>query len=140
MSETRALNAALSGPVFQGAATRSALHASERHVDRWAPEGPAATRSRGLRSLAFADRVASPWMSAAMQSRGASMMRHGSLVRSVAASNGRTEFFAAPASTSPRSATPPWMTNLSKINSFDARRRRRSDQGRCDASARGPGW
>lgn len=65
MSETRALSAALSGPTFEGAASRSALHASERHVERWAPEGAAASRSRGLRSLAFADRVASPWMSAA---------------------------------------------------------------------------
>ncbi|HVV84832.1 MAG TPA: hypothetical protein VHE35_17330, partial [Kofleriaceae bacterium] len=34
-------------------------------MERWAPEGPAAGRSRGLRSLAFADHVASPWMSAA---------------------------------------------------------------------------
>ena len=64
MSETRALSAALSGPTFEGAATRSALHASERHVERWAPEGPTAARSRGLRSLAFADHVASPWMTA----------------------------------------------------------------------------
>lgn len=69
MSETRApttaLAAALSGPAFEGAASRSALHASARHVERWAPEGPSASRSRGLRSLAFADHVASPWMSAA---------------------------------------------------------------------------
>jgi hypothetical protein len=68
MSETRAnttaLSAALSGPAFEGAASRSALHASERHVERWASESPTASRSRGLRSLAFADRVASPWMSA----------------------------------------------------------------------------
>src|SRR5688572_27453624 len=74
MSETRALTAALSGPVFHGAATRSALHASERHVERWAPEGAAATRSGGLRSLSFADRIAMPWMTAAMQSRGAQMV------------------------------------------------------------------
>ena len=66
MSETRALTAALSGPTFEGAASRSALHASERHVERWAPEGPAASRSRGLRSLAFADHVASPWLSTSM--------------------------------------------------------------------------
>ena len=74
MSETRALNAALSSPVFHGAATRSALHASERHVERWAPEGPKATRAGGLRSLGFVDRIAAPWMTAAMQSRGARMM------------------------------------------------------------------
>ena len=74
MTEPRALNAALSGPVFQGAATRSALHASERHVDRWAPEGTATTRSRGLGTLAFADRVAAPWMTTAMESRGARML------------------------------------------------------------------
>src|SRR5688572_18467135 len=74
MSETRALTAALSGPVFHGAAARSALHASERHVDRWAPEGPKATRSGGMRSLGFADRVAAPWISAAMETRGARMM------------------------------------------------------------------
>ncbi len=74
MSETRALTAALSGPVFDGAASRSALHASERHMERWVPEGAKATRSGGLRSLGFADRVAAPWMNAAMQSRGAQMM------------------------------------------------------------------
>lgn len=74
MSETRALNAALSSPVFHGAATRTALHASERHVERWAPEGPTATRAGGLRSLGFVDRIAAPWMTAAMQSRGARMM------------------------------------------------------------------
>ena len=69
MSETRALTAALSGPVFDGAASRSAQHASDRHVERWAPEGEGASRSAGMRSLAFADQVASPWMSAASYSR-----------------------------------------------------------------------
>ena len=64
MSETRALTAALASPVFHGAASRSALHTSERHVDRWAPEGAGVTRGGAMRSLAFADRVASPWMSA----------------------------------------------------------------------------
>lgn len=62
MSETRALSAALSGPVFHGAASRSALHTSDRHVDRWAPEGDRATRAGGMRSLAFADRLVSPWI------------------------------------------------------------------------------
>jgi hypothetical protein len=62
MSDNRALSAALSGPVFHGAASRSALHASDRHVERWAPEGEGATRGGGMRSLAFADRVVSPWM------------------------------------------------------------------------------
>ncbi len=69
MSETRALTAALSGPVFDGAASRSALHASERHAERWAPEGESARRTSGMRSLAFADRVATPWMSTANYSR-----------------------------------------------------------------------
>ncbi|MBK9030070.1 MAG: hypothetical protein IPL61_01815 [Myxococcales bacterium] len=64
MTETRALTAALSGPVFDGAASRSALHTSERHAERWAPEGDSARRASGMRSLAFADRVASPWMQA----------------------------------------------------------------------------
>src|SRR5688500_2440418 len=78
MSETRALSAALSGPTFHGAASRSALHASERHVDRWAPEGPAASRSRGLRSLAFADHVAAPWMAASATMHPRTMAMFGS--------------------------------------------------------------
>lgn len=69
MTEPRALTAALSGPAFDGAASRSALHASERHAERWAPEGEGARKASGMRSLAFADRVATPWMSTANYSR-----------------------------------------------------------------------
>jgi hypothetical protein len=69
MTEPRALTAALSGPAFDGAASRSATHASERHAERWAPEGEGARKASGMRSLAFADRVATPWMSTANYSR-----------------------------------------------------------------------
>ncbi|MBL8625645.1 MAG: hypothetical protein JNK64_30315 [Myxococcales bacterium] len=45
------------------------MHASERHAERWAPEGEGARKASGMRSLAFADRVATPWMSTANYSR-----------------------------------------------------------------------
>ncbi|MCA9675095.1 MAG: hypothetical protein KC464_08680, partial [Myxococcales bacterium] len=57
-SEPRALASALSASTpFAGRAASAALHASERHVDRWAPERDATSRSRGLGTLAFADRL-----------------------------------------------------------------------------------
>ena len=64
--ETRALSAALSSPApFTSRATAMALHASDRHVDRGAPEHDATSRSRGLGSLAFVDRLLNPWITAA---------------------------------------------------------------------------
>ncbi|MCB9561020.1 MAG: hypothetical protein H6708_11485 [Kofleriaceae bacterium] len=69
-SEPRALASALSASTpFAGRAASAALHASERHVDRWAPERDATSRSRGLGTLAFADRLLKPWLAAAQSSR-----------------------------------------------------------------------
>src|SRR5438105_7768287 len=57
-----------------------ALHAAERHVDRWAPEQGATSRSRSLRSLAFVDRLVSPWMETAQRS--ASLRMYGDVISS----------------------------------------------------------
>jgi hypothetical protein len=64
--EGRALSAALSAPApFVSRASAMALHASDRHVDRWAPEREATRRSRSLGALSFVDRLLTPWMTAA---------------------------------------------------------------------------
>ena len=64
-TEGRALSAALSAPSpFAGRAASLALHASDRHVDRWAPERDAVRRSRSLGALSFVDRLLQPWMTA----------------------------------------------------------------------------
>lgn len=66
-TEPRALSAALSAP--QPFVTRfggTALHAANRHVDRWAPE--ASGGSRPLRSLGFVDRLVAPWIETAQRS------------------------------------------------------------------------
>jgi hypothetical protein len=63
--EGRALSAALASPApFTGRAASLALHASSRHVDRWAPEHGAVERSRPLGTLSFVDRLLMPWMTA----------------------------------------------------------------------------
>ncbi|MCE9577629.1 MAG: hypothetical protein K8W52_31050, partial [Deltaproteobacteria bacterium] len=68
-NDTRALTAALEAATpFRTLVGTAALHAAERHVDRWAPETGAVGRSRSLRSLAFVDRLVSPWMTTAQQS------------------------------------------------------------------------
>ncbi len=65
--EPSALSAALSAP--QPFVTRfggSALHAANRHVDRWAPESAGGTRP--MRSLGFVDRLVAPWLETAQRS------------------------------------------------------------------------
>ncbi|HSD89673.1 MAG TPA: hypothetical protein VLB44_19210, partial [Kofleriaceae bacterium] len=68
--EPRALTAALSSPAFVTRAGGGALHAADRHVDRWAPEvgAPGANRIRPLRNLGFVDRLVSPWIESAQRS------------------------------------------------------------------------
>jgi len=70
MSEPRALTAALASPVFVTRGGGAALHAADRHVDRWAPEVGAAgaNRIRPLRNLGFVDRLVSPWIESAQRS------------------------------------------------------------------------
>jgi hypothetical protein len=64
-TEARALSAALGAPApFAGRAASLALHASDRHVDRWAPERDAVKRSRSLGALSFVDRLLQPWLTA----------------------------------------------------------------------------
>ncbi len=64
--EGRALSAALSAPsAFTSRTASMALHASDRHVDRWAPEQDAAKKSRALGTLSFVDRLLNPWLSGA---------------------------------------------------------------------------
>jgi hypothetical protein len=80
-NDTRALTAALEAATpFRTLVGTGALHAAERHVDRWAPETGAVGRSRSLRSLAFVDRLVSPWVTAAQQS--ASLRMYGEYVAS----------------------------------------------------------
>jgi hypothetical protein len=50
----------------------SALHAANRHVERWAPE-TGAERVRSMRSLGFVDRLVSPWIETAQRSAGLRM-------------------------------------------------------------------
>jgi hypothetical protein len=54
-NEPRALTAALAGPAFTTRGGGLAMHAADRHVERWAPEA-SASRVRPLRSLGFVDR------------------------------------------------------------------------------------
>ncbi len=64
--EGRALSAALSAPTpFISRASSMALHAADRHVERWAPERDATARSRSLGTLSFVDRLIGPWMASA---------------------------------------------------------------------------
>ena len=66
-SEPRALTAALSSPAFVTRGAGAAMHAADRHVERWAPE-TGASRIRPLRNLSFVDRLVSPWIESAQRS------------------------------------------------------------------------
>jgi len=66
-NDSRALGAALSGPAFVTRGHRVAVHAANRHVERWAPEADAG-RVRSMRSLGFVDRLVAPWMETAQRS------------------------------------------------------------------------
>lgn len=67
-NEPRALTAALAQPAFITKGMGLAQHVANRHVDRWAPEGGAASRIRSLRNLGFVDRLVSPWIESAQRS------------------------------------------------------------------------
>ena len=69
--EPRARSAALAGPAFTTRATSLALHAANRHVERWAPTS--ANHSAPLRTLGFVDRLVSPWLDTAQRSAGLRM-------------------------------------------------------------------
>ena len=66
-NEPRALGAALSAPAFITRGYSVAMHAANRHVERWAPEAEAG-RVRSMRSLGFVDRLVAPWMETAQRS------------------------------------------------------------------------
>src|SRR5690242_11768954 len=66
-TEPRALTAALASPAFVPHGGGRALHAANRHVERWAPEAGAA-KVRPLRNLGFVDRLVAPWIEAAQRS------------------------------------------------------------------------
>lgn len=66
-TEPRALGAALSAPAFVTRGHGVAMHAANRHVERWAPEADA-RRVRSMRSLGFVDRLVAPWMETAQRS------------------------------------------------------------------------
>jgi len=66
-SEPRALSAALSAPALVTRGHGAAMHAANRHVERWAPEA-SAVRMRSMRSLGFVDRLVAPWMETAQRS------------------------------------------------------------------------
>src|SRR5262245_22894703 len=66
-NEPRALGAALAAPAFVTRSHGMALHAANRHVERWAPEATAG-RVRSMRSLGFVDRLVAPWMETAQRS------------------------------------------------------------------------
>jgi hypothetical protein len=66
-TEPRALTAALSSPAFVTRGGSAAMHAANRHVERWAPEAEA-NRLRPLRNLGFVDRLVSPWIESAQRS------------------------------------------------------------------------
>src|ERR1700742_896355 len=65
--EPRALGAALSAPAFVTRGHGVAMHAANRHVERWAPE-TGASRVRSMRSLGFVDRLVAPWVETAQRS------------------------------------------------------------------------
>jgi hypothetical protein len=66
-TEPRALTAALQSPAFVTRGGGLALHAANRHVERYAPE-QGASRSRPLRNLGFVDRLVAPWIESAQRS------------------------------------------------------------------------
>lgn len=74
MGGTRAVDAALSSPSpFRPRTARRAMRASRRHIQRFAPEGAAAKRSRPLSTLTFADKILSPYVEQANRSAGIDM-------------------------------------------------------------------
>jgi hypothetical protein len=78
-TEPRALTAALAAPAFVTRGGGAAMHAANRHVERWAPEN-SASRHGSLRNLGFVDRLVSPWLQTAQRSasmRMFSQMRQG---------------------------------------------------------------
>ncbi len=67
-TEPRALSAALTAPrPFVTRFGGGALHAANRHVDRWAPESTAGSM-QPMRSLGFVDRLVAPWIETAQRS------------------------------------------------------------------------
>ncbi|HEX3482148.1 MAG TPA: hypothetical protein VHT91_44340 [Kofleriaceae bacterium] len=66
-TEPRALSAALAAPAFVTRNHGAAMHAADRHVERWAPEATA-TRVRSMHALGFVDRLVAPWMETAQRS------------------------------------------------------------------------
>ena len=76
--EPRALSAALAAPPFATRGGGVALHAANRHVERWAPESTASS-VRPMRSLSFVDRLVAPWIETAQRS--ASMRMFGQYTR-----------------------------------------------------------
>lgn len=77
--EPRALSAALAAPPFATRGGGVAMHAANRHVERWAPE-TGASSVRAMRSLGFVDRLVAPWIETAQRS--ASMRLFSQYVRS----------------------------------------------------------
>ncbi len=66
-TEPRASTAVLTAPAFVTRNSGSAMHAANRHVERWAPEA-GADRVRSLRNLGFVDRLIAPWLETAQRS------------------------------------------------------------------------
>ena len=66
-TEPRALGAALAAPAFVTRGHGLAMHAADRHVERWAPE-KGAHRVRSMRALGFVDRLVAPWIETAQRS------------------------------------------------------------------------
>lgn len=82
-TEPRALSAALSAPSpFTPRVGGSALHAANRHVERWAPEATSGSGSafRPMRSLGFVDRLIAPWIETAQRSASLRVFSHYSTV------------------------------------------------------------
>jgi hypothetical protein len=66
-TEPRALSAALAAPAFVTRNHGAAMHAADRHVERWAPEATA-KRVRSMHALGFVDRLVAPWIETAQRS------------------------------------------------------------------------
>src|SRR5688500_15512799 len=66
-TEPRALGAALAAPAFVTRGHGVAMHAANRHIERWAPE-TTAKRVRSMHSLGFVDRLVAPWVETAQRS------------------------------------------------------------------------
>ncbi|MBL9019496.1 MAG: hypothetical protein JNL83_35230, partial [Myxococcales bacterium] len=78
-TEPRALSAALSAPSpFTSRLGATALHAANRHVERWAPEATEGSGSsfRTMRSLGFVDRLVAPWIETAQRSASLRLFTH----------------------------------------------------------------